>query len=400
LITDPDRYPLTITNYLSLTSDLKGYIENPGYYFKDSLTETRKNLDLLMMVHGWRRFTWNDVLNDNLVAQQYNREKGLPLSGKVLKAGGKKAPANSVLKVITLDGNVIILKPDSLGAFYSDDLLFYDSMKLVFQTENEKGKKQPYKFALDPFNPSPLSNYRFTSYLSFDATPFLKQQAEEKLVINSTKVKVFDEVKIVAKRERDPRLLGMPGVDRVVDPKKLGSGYANVFQMLQSQVPGVVVTGYPPNMSIKIRGKDPIYLYNGMQVEADFFSTISPTEVDYVEVLGPGSALRYGATSALNVVLKAGGGARETIGMNTVKYPGFYQTREFYSPRYNVPDNRHSLDDKRITLCWMPVVETDALGRGEVSFFTADAASTYRIVMEGITYDGYPGTASATFVVE
>jgi TonB-dependent Receptor Plug Domain len=400
LINDPDTYPLTITNYLSLTSDLKGHIDNPGYYFKDSLTETRKNLDLLMMVHGWRRFTWNDVLVDKLSEQNYKREKGLPLSGRVLKAGGKKAPANSILKVVSMDGNIIILKPDSTGAFYTDDLLFYDSMKLAFQTENEKGKKQPYKFALDPFNPSPASSHPFTSFVAFDASPFLKQQAEEKLVINSQKVKVFDEVKVVAKRERDPRLIGMAGADRLVDPQKLSQGYANVFQMLQSQVPGVIVTGNPPNMSILIRNKPPIYLYNGMVVEADFISTISPTEIDYVEILGPGSASRYGGTSALNIVPKAGGGTRETIGVNSAKYPGFYQSREFYSPRYDVPDNRHSFDDKRTTLFWMPILETDENGRAAVSFFTADAASSYRIVMEGITYDGYPGTASSTFKVE
>jgi hypothetical protein len=275
-------------------------------------------------------------------------------------------------------------------------------MKLVFQTENEKGKKQPYKFALDPFNPSPQSNYSFTSFIPFDASPYFKQLAEEKFSINSSKIKVFDEVKIVAKKERDYRMIGNPGSDRIIDSKKTGTAYPDVFQMIQFNAPMATVKGNPPQLVIYVRGHEvvPMYMLNGMVVEADFINSIPPTSIDYMEVLGTGSSARYGVARVINVVLKPGGIQREPIGMNTTKYPGFYQAREFYSPRYDVPDNRHNLDDKRTTLHWEPVVVTDAYGRAAISFFTADAASTYRIVMEGITYDGYPGTASATFVVE
>lgn len=41
---------------LLLQSDLRGYIENPGYYFKDRSQQVRKALDELMLVQGWRRY--------------------------------------------------------------------------------------------------------------------------------------------------------------------------------------------------------------------------------------------------------------------------------------------------------------------------------------------------------
>lgn len=401
LLQSAEKYPLTINNYLSLTSELRGHIENPGYYFKDSLSITKKHLDLLMMVHGWRRFTWQDVLHENLSPQKYFHEKGLPISGKVLKAGGKKAPVGSNVKIMTMNGSAIIVKPDSLGRFYSDGLIYYDSMDLVIQTENEKGKKQPYKFLLNPFNTPPSSSYSVSAFKSFDASSYLKQRHEEKLIFNSSEVKVLKEVEVVEKRESDSRLVGFGTGSKVLDVKKLGpEGYTSIFQMLQSRVPGVMITGSPPApITIKVRGKDPAFLVNGMVSTPEIFSMITPSDVEFIEVLSSG-AVMYGASSVINVALKAGAMDRVPIGINQIKYPGFYKAREFYSPRYDVPDDRHNLPDKRTTLYWEPLVETDSTGKVAVTFYTADIASRYRIVMEGITPDGYPGTTSITFEVK
>lgn len=397
LVQNPLEYPITITNYLSLTSDLKGYIENPGYYFKDSLPETKKNLDLLMMVNGWRRFTWNDILEFPSGDLRYKREHGVPVSGRVLKAGGKRPPVGSILKVLTMNGAVVRLRPDSLGNFYTDSLLYYDSMNLVFQTENLKGKKQPYKFILDPLAPPAATAYNITAFEPFDASKFLQQQADEKLIEKSTKTIVLEEVTISAKKEPDPRLIGMGG-GRVVDVKKIGAeGYGNIFQLMQTRVPGVIVTSSGNSYSVKIRGANAIFLLDGRVSDVDMVGMMAPTDVEYIEVL-PNSAL-YGG-SAINIILRQGAWDRDAIGVNQVKHPGFYQTREFYSPNYNVKDNRHSLEDKRTTLFWEPMMMTDAAGRAAVAFYTGDVASRYRIVMEGITVDGYPGTATATFRVE
>lgn len=397
LMNNPEEYPLSIVNYLALTSDLKGYVENPGYYFKDSLPETRKNLDLLMMTQGWRRFTWNDVLTHTSGAPEFRREAGIPISGKVLKAAGKRPPVGSILKVLTMDGKVVRLRPDSSGRFYTDSLLYYDSMNLVFQTENAKGKKQPYKFLLDPVSLPPATQYTMRPFSKFDASNYLQQQADEQLIVKSSQVKVLDEAKITAKREVDPRLVG--GAGRVLDAKKLhGETYANVFQMMQSRLPGVWVTSSGNNYQVSVRGAAPIFLLDGRVSDIDIIGMVSAADVEYIQVL-PNSAL-YGG-SVISVILKQGAMLREeTIGVNKLRYPGFYQAREFYSPNYDVKDNRHYLDDKRTTLFWEPMLQTDQAGRGAVAFFTADVASRYRVVIEGITRDGYPGTGTTVFEVK
>lgn len=398
LLKNQDEYPLSISNYLSLKSDLKGYIENPGYYFRDSLVETKKNLDLLLMTQGWRRFTWNDILQHKSGPPDFKHEAGIPVSGQVLKVAGKRPPIGSILKVLTMDGKVVRLRPDSLGRFYTDSLLYYDTTTLVFQTENAKGKKQPYKFLPDPLRLPPAIAYEMMPFKQFDATQYLEAQADEKLIVNSTKVKVLDAAKITAKREPDPRLIG-GNSGRVLDAKKLhGETYANVFQMMQSRLPGVWVTSAGASYQVTVRGQAPIFLLDGRVSDVDMVGMVSAADVEYIQVL-PNSAL-YGG-SAINVILRRGAMLREeSIGVNRLKYPGFYQAKEFYSPRYDVPDNRHSIEDKRTTLFWEPMMTTDQAGRGAVAFFTNDIPSRYRVVIEGITSDGYPGTATTTFEVK
>lgn len=50
----------TIRTEMLLSSELKGFIPNPGWFFEKDDAEHRSALDLLMMTQGWRRFNWRD----------------------------------------------------------------------------------------------------------------------------------------------------------------------------------------------------------------------------------------------------------------------------------------------------------------------------------------------------
>ncbi|MDR2585254.1 MAG: TonB-dependent receptor plug domain-containing protein, partial [Prevotellaceae bacterium] len=50
-----------IATQLLLASDLRGYIENPVYYFRNTV-ESSQALDLLMLVNGWRRYDISNVV--------------------------------------------------------------------------------------------------------------------------------------------------------------------------------------------------------------------------------------------------------------------------------------------------------------------------------------------------
>jgi len=63
---------------LLLSSDLKGFIASPSYYFKSDDEKHRMELDMLMKVQGWRKYKMvNDI--------RYQPEKTLTISGSVNK---------------------------------------------------------------------------------------------------------------------------------------------------------------------------------------------------------------------------------------------------------------------------------------------------------------------------
>lgn len=61
-----------------LSGDLKGFVAYPAYYFEKEDAEHIKNLDLLMMVQGWRKYK-------RIESARYTPERGLIYEGRVLK---------------------------------------------------------------------------------------------------------------------------------------------------------------------------------------------------------------------------------------------------------------------------------------------------------------------------
>ena len=47
---------------LLLSSDLKGFVEDPYDYFSDNTPFLQQALDNLMLTNGWRRFDWSKIL--------------------------------------------------------------------------------------------------------------------------------------------------------------------------------------------------------------------------------------------------------------------------------------------------------------------------------------------------
>ena len=82
----------TVLSNLLLTSDLKGYIERPNYYFSSHSLEKRKQLDNLMLTQGWRRFKWTDIIEKRYPELKLLPEQGIEISGIASTLGGKAVP--------------------------------------------------------------------------------------------------------------------------------------------------------------------------------------------------------------------------------------------------------------------------------------------------------------------
>lgn len=72
---------------LLLSSELRGFIAHPSYYFESDDEEHRRHLDLLMMVQGWRKYQWRE-LTDTTHQMRYEPETSMTVSGAVYKMLG------------------------------------------------------------------------------------------------------------------------------------------------------------------------------------------------------------------------------------------------------------------------------------------------------------------------
>lgn len=67
-----------------LSSELRGFIAYPSYYFESDDARHRRHLDLLMMVQGWRKYKWEQLADPNL-QMRYQPETTLTVEGAVYK---------------------------------------------------------------------------------------------------------------------------------------------------------------------------------------------------------------------------------------------------------------------------------------------------------------------------
>ncbi|MFR9619787.1 MAG: hypothetical protein SNH63_01055 [Rikenellaceae bacterium] len=73
----------SIYTSLLLSSELRGYIPNADYYFDADDSERTENLDLIMMVHGWSRYKWDEMSGATPTEILYPYEKKLSVYGRV-----------------------------------------------------------------------------------------------------------------------------------------------------------------------------------------------------------------------------------------------------------------------------------------------------------------------------
>src|SRR6202012_6062286 len=93
-VTDETKVPFdedsetTILSSLLLSSDLKGYIEKPNYYFNHVDATKVADLDLLMLTQGYSKFSYSDIIADKNPQIFFLPERGINISGNLRTNSG------------------------------------------------------------------------------------------------------------------------------------------------------------------------------------------------------------------------------------------------------------------------------------------------------------------------
>jgi len=429
-VTNENRVPVdensekTIFNYLLLTSDLKGYIEQPNYYFANTNDQAKANLDIVMLTQGYRHFGWKQVLNNTSQPGIYKPEKLLTLIGKVKTPSGQPVP-NSKVSLFAVKENLLRdTVTDINGNFKFTDLYLPDTSKLLIKARKENDGSNVKIEITQPDYPEPLINNpdRVITNIPSRAIAALQQdQLNEKNVIKLKQVTVKG-----YQRPKAPELtyssnLNGPGhADQVIMSDKLGD-CINLSDCLLSKIPGVTFTDgklYTSrslthiNMDGQGKARIPsmIVVVDGSIMDGSRINDINTNDIYSIEVLTSGANLVIygsGAAGGALIITTKHGGSKPTSyvngpasGMMTYVFKGFYKAREFYSPAYTGPKTDTQTPDLRTTIYWNPDINTDKDGKASFEYFNADTKGTYRVVVEGIDENGNLGRQVFRYIVK
>ena len=72
-----------VLSYLLLSSEVKGFIPHPEYYFEADDNERRQALDMLLMVQGWTRYDYEEMMSGRKFEPMLAIERGLTFAGRL-----------------------------------------------------------------------------------------------------------------------------------------------------------------------------------------------------------------------------------------------------------------------------------------------------------------------------
>ncbi len=381
-----------ILSYLLLTSDLKGYIEEPARYFRDNTILTRRYLDLLMLTQGWTRFQVEKIVRGEFDSLQYYVERGQAISGKVKNFWGKEAErANLVL--LSTSGIFRMVEADSAGCFMIDGIAFPDSTSFMLQGKSKRGRRS-VEVVVDKekfLKPSVNLPVRVGKQMGED--DFYKRFSKDYYYDNGIKVYVLDEA--VVKRTVTPKTWSF--YDRVADYRLDSTRLAGMQTMdmrfVLQEIPGIEAWGD----SVTRFGKSVYLLVNDFEENFQRVLLMQPRDlVSIVYIHPPMSVTFWGAKAengAIVITTNPNFVPREIPKLNMVAFSllGYQRKAEFYMPHYEVDSIRMALadtSDLRRTIYWNPRVVTDVAGKGECFFTTSDSDGPYTVIIEGILNDG------------
>lgn len=427
LAPEADSNGATIVSHLLLASDLTGAIEQPDHYFNPVYKDRLTQLDLLLMTQGWRRFAWTDVLSGTIPPIKYPIERGLSLTGRVVRPNQKDigGKVNLTFMILNRDSTRSFLsgQTDEAGYYGAYDLDFTDTTSLLINGIKGSANRN-LVITLDqlliptvtithvPYNPLEFRRDELAEFMKR-----AKEYQEIERQIRRNGEVLLQSVTVKAKKYKEPdsrTIYGTPDASVKFDQMNT-SGRQTILDVIQGRIAGVQVTGSGFNAQVQIRGAAnlsgpvaPLFLLDGMPMDLQAIMGISVQDVDRVDVLKGASAAIYGSRGSggvISILTKRGGAnydfTKEVApGTLVAKLPGYAPVREFYAPRYDVKKPEHVRPDFRTTLFWAPMIQTSADGQATVSFFTSDAKTILRLRAEGATTGGMPGVGRGIVRVE
>mgnify|MGYP003291659124 CR=1 FL=1 len=411
-----------IESFLSLSSELKGHINDPYHYFDQAvpLSSRVRDMDLLMLIQGWNYYDIEEITSSSrpFVLEQM-REYSQKLSGRILNGKRNKMPKNfSFVLVIPSLHITRMLDIGQADSYTIDEIPFPENTRFLISI-NRKGIGReyvprwsgdvvaaPYKYAVSPGRRTDIAD---------DFLPVMYEG-----VVTDTLAAAV----VTAGPDSDPFAAGVNGREISLDELKHFQ-YYTLVQYVLYRTPRFEYNGdymynrnlrRPPSRQVNNsdnpmdeserivaemeeefsdKGKVKL-LDNGMETDWWAYETLEVKDLSYLNI-STESDPAYNADGGL-VAIKVRPGVQVDQNANESVLCfvplGYQQPSAFYSPRYDRGDS-HEIYDHRNTIYWSPDVKvTD--GRATIEFCDTDQQDyPYYVRVEGLAEDGTPFSGRA-----
>jgi hypothetical protein len=391
-----------IFDYLWLGSDLKGTIESPDYYFANAGTD--EALDNLMLTQGWRRFQWNQVLENKTPSFNFLPEyKGHIVTAKLVNTL-TNTPADGIFAFMGVPGKrvqVYTSQSDSTGHVLFNTKDFYGPGELVAQTNETIDSTYRIDVA-SPFS----EQYSKTALPKFEVINGMQNA----LQVHSQGIQVLNIYSANnIKKTFDPGVDSTAFFGKPYKTYKLDdfTRFTTMEEDLREYVSEDNIVKSKGKFHIKVlndRGfldNDPLVILDGVPVfDVNKIFSVDPLKVRKLDVIR--ERFFYGASEEEGVfsftTYKGDlGGVELDPKAVVIDYEGLQLRRQFYSPVYESETQSASrIPDFRNLLYWGPNVNNQDM----VSFYTSDQAGKYVGVVQGLTANGDAASQYFTFEVK
>ena len=446
--TQNNVYTDDLRTSMLLSSDLKGFIEHPAWYFDSDAPERDQALDLLCLVQGWERYDWDIMTGQKDFSERYRMEESLTLNGWILSSSGRKkldgveVNASLVPQDKTLT-EIYSYTTDTTGYFGFDiGAEFYDKAKFSISANTDKKPligtsaririDRPASPAIRPYNVGELvfTGVKGTGY----KRKGWKEEEEENpypTVINIETGYLLPDVDIDEDRMYiDYFTFSAYDVTNDVEIELDKGDYTTDlmgylidkgYEVIASDTSIESINGFEPFFYIHDNKK---YLYQGPYETPAVIDTKDIKSVIvfdrpmfmmnilqqcplYQDYLSESIQMLYGEDLINHRLLLVDVQMKEpneistredrfNINKRITTVDGYSRPYSFYSPEYPQGPVFGDVDYRR-TLYWNPNVITDENGKAQVELYNNSITRRFDVEAAGITSAGVPYILDAGF---
>ena len=415
------RTPQNILTYMLLESELRGFIEDPAYYFDSGHPDAARALDALMLTQGWRRYDIPAVLKGRIAEPSEPLEVGQAVSGTVyrFRGFGRRPYGDCEVQLISPKRNFVnIASPDAEGRFVLGGFDFPDGTGYVLRAVRGDGSGNRLELEVDPepgpadIRPVPavgtdtgldlynanVGEFTDTMYHIFlediVVTARREAMAESPYEFYADQTLTYEDIEREHYTNLEDILMRMPRIS-IVGDRVLYMGYPCSFI-----INGIIQRDVQQPGTSVLYGYKNAFMSGGINI-------VSVDDIAQINFIRPSMAAMFGSElaggGAISIVTKSGAETmaapriEEFPDIKRVRPLGYQEPVEFYMPKYDTPRQRNAPErDLRTTLYWNPAMRFGSGGTAEMRFTTADSPSDYTVLIEGVTPQGKVVRATAS----